>query len=524
MCIPMMLKNPILEKTFFGLACVAMGVLCAFSMPDKSIWPLMFAGLSGLYVLYSKTKTAAQAFLCGFLFALGYFVTGLWWIGNALLVDGNDFAWVWPISVIGLPTLLGLFTGTYLAIARMVKTPTTFGGFIIFALFLTFSEWARGNAFTGFPWNLYGYVWIDYLPMAQSAYYFGAYGLTFITILWAALGGFLFVSQARKNHKIIIAAVGIFSMAVVFSVGNFRLENNPTTFDAKNIVVVVQPNIPQSMKWDPVAIQDNFEKMVNLSKHSQTIGRVENVFVVWPETAISPIVYTNHKNMDLIREVLQSYDAPDAYLVTGILRRMQTEDGTTNYANSVAFMNDELSALHVYNKTHLVPFGEFIPFQDFIPIKPVAAFKGFERGDGAMLMTRGNVPAFSPLICYEIIFPGQIVPSTQDRPKWIVNVTNDGWYGDSAGPHQHFAQTRLRAIEEGIPVIRSANTGISGVIDSYGRVVELKKINDTGVITSHIPDSIITPPPATGKSVPYIFLICVLVIMFRKLFFLKSIY
>ncbi len=425
--------------------------------------------------------------MAGFFFALGYFVTGLWWIGNALLVDGNEFRWVWPISVIGLPTLLGLFTGTYLGVARMTAPPDKVKGFLAFVFFLTFSEWARGNAFTGFPWNLYGYVWADHLPMAQMAYYTGAYGMTLVSVFWAALAGYLAICRAPLKNKIIAAAIAALTIAAVFLAGSARLNNNKSVLDENNALVVVQPNIPQDMKWDPVAIQENFEKLLSISR----AGRFDkdsprNIYFIWPETAISPQIYSLTSNMDAIQSLLKSYKHSNTYLITGILRRT-AEGGDAHYSNSVAVMDKSMNVLALYSKYHLVPFGEFIPLQKWIPLKPVAAFKGFERGKGPATLSHANMPPFSPLICYEVIFPDVVTKKTGERPFWIVNVTNDGWYGDSAGPHQHFAQTRLRAIEEGLPVVRSANTGISGVIDPYGRVLEQADIFQEAALVTSLP-------------------------------------
>ena len=456
----------------------------------------------------------AGAFGVGFFFALGYFVTGLWWIGNALLVEGNDFAWVWPISVIGLPTLLGLFTGTYLAIARKTADPKTASGFLAFAFFLTFSEWARGHAFTGFPWNLYGYVWADYLPMAQATHFIGAYGLTFVSILWASLGGYLYLSNHTRRDKVIAALVAAVSIGLVYAGGSYRLNNTPATFDKNVALVVVQPNILQDMKWDPVAIQDNFRKIISLSKDAALgIPPPREVMIVWPETAISPSVYTIDENMDSIRNMLAGYQSSNAYLVTGILRKFQTENGETAFGNSVVVLNERLSALDVYDKTHLVPFGEFIPFQNLIPLKPVAAFKGFKRGSGAKTIKHAGLPAFSPLVCYEVIFPDDVTSKKQAKPELLVNVTNDGWYGKSAGPYQHFAQTRLRAIEEGIPLVRSANTGISGIIDPLGRILEKADIFQEASLISPLPQPIKTNAAYIRTLLQYFLPVIALILM-----------
>lgn len=495
-----MTTNPILNKLLFCAACVLCGWIAAFAMPPASFWPCLFVGLSGLYYLFSKTTSAGQAFGAGFFFALGYFVTGLWWIGNALLVEGNEFAWVWPISVIGLPTLLGLFTGTYLAMARIFAAPNTIKGFLAFCFFLTFSEWARGNAFTGFPWNLYGYVWADHLTMAQMAHFTGAYGMTFISVVWATLAGFLYVARPPVKIIGIYATIALLTLGLTYAGGKTRLASHKTVLNKDVGLVVIQPNIPQNMKWDPIAIQNNFLKTVSLSKGATFAAPMpKHLFVVWPETAISPSVYTKSENMERISAMLGGYKGTDPYLITGIMRRMDSPNDI-RFANSVMLLNKRLSALDIYDKSHLVPFGEFIPFQEWIPLKPVAAFKGFESGKGATTLKHGDIPPFSPLICYEVIFADKVTPRDASA-QWIVNVTNDGWYGDSAGPYQHFAQTRLRAIEEGLPVIRSANTGISGVIDSYGRVIERADIFEDASIVTYL------PRPIDGKKQPWPWLV-----------------
>lgn len=454
----------------------------------------MLGGIAALYLLYARTETALQAFAAGFFFAIGYFVTGLWWIGNALLIEGNDFAWVWPISVIGLPTLLAFFTATFLGVARIISKPKTLQGALTFAFFLTVSEWARGHAFTGFPWNLYGYTWADTLAMAQGFYLFGAYGITFVTLVWASLLGYAVIGEKQtiKGRACWIGAV-LLSIASLYGWGAMRLANNPTQYNDNAGVVVVQPNIAQTMKWDPQATEDNFSKTVSLSEGAE-FGPIvpRSVFIVWPETAISPSIYMQTQHVDRMQRMLRSYKS-DAYLITGILRRDDTKNPVT-FSNSIAFLDSDMTTLDLYSKFHLVPFGEFIPLQKYIPLKPVAAFSGFERGPGAETISRANVPPFSPLVCYEIIFPDAVAQKYANvRPQWIVNATNDGWYGDSAGPHQHFAQTRLRAIEEGIPVIRSANTGISGIIDSYGRVLDRAEIGQEAALTSLLPRPIQKP-------------------------------
>lgn len=502
------------KRTPFVLAIGALlcGGMIAWAMPPSSLWICAFFGFSGYYALYALTKTPLAAFGLGFSFGFGYFVTGLWWIGNALLVEGSEFRWVWPLSVIGLPTLLSLLVAVFVGLARLLSRPRSLTGYATFCLMLGVSEWVRTHAFSGFPWNLYGYVWADSLPMAQISYLIGAHGLTFLTVCWASFAGFAFLpaeEHKRKSilnrQKMIAFLIVVSTLLLSFGYGTHRLVINPTAYNMDVGLVVVQPNIPQTMKWDPEKIQNNFLKTLSLSRTGIFGGtQPKTLVLLWPETAMSPSIYNRHENITALSDLLSSY-RPDTYLITGILRpASQNTEGknashSAPWANSILVMDKSLLALSAYNKTHLVPFGEFIPFQRFIPLKPVTAFEGFERGNGSVTLSNtGTIPPFSPLICYEVIFPDEAIdPLSEIKPKWIVNVTNDGWYGNSAGPHQHFAQARMRAIETGLPLIRAANTGISGIFDPYGRAIDRGEIGQEAVLLSRLPLAVPPAPNAT---------------------------
>ncbi len=483
------MKSEKLKSLVLYPTALVIGIATAFSMAPTSIWGLGLAGIAALYALWKNSVSAAQSFRIAFCFALGYFTTGLWWIGNALLIEGNEFAWVWPLSVIGLPLLLSFFTATYLALARLFSKPHAWGGVFAFALMLTFSDWCRGHAFTGFPWNLYGYMWADTLSMAQGFSLIGAFGMTFLTTLWAAILGYAATtthSSCKKRIGVVLTVIS--SMGLLYLWGQARLDGNPTAFNTNAGVVVVQPNIPQTMKWDPDATQDNFIKTLSLSEKFD-FGPIKprSVFIIWPETAISPSIYMDRNNVDRMQAMLRSYTDSDAYLITGMLFRDDSGE-EAKFSNSIAFLDRDMNTLALYSKFHLVPFGEFIPFQNLIPIKAVTGYSGFERGAGPTTISRANVPPFSPLVCYEVIFPDDIAAKFANvQPQWIVNATNDGWYGVSAGPFQHFAQTRLRAIESGIPVMRSANTGMSGIIDAYGRIIDSAPLNQEASLVSLLP-------------------------------------
>lgn len=470
--------NALVRSVYSGLA----GVAAAYSMAPYDYIFLLFIGLSVFYWIYIHTTRPMVAFLYGFCFGLGYHVAGLWWVGNALLVPGNEYEWVWPLAVIGLPTALALFTGLFSCLAKIIfKKPylELFG----LAAFLTLAEWLRGHILTGFPWNLYGYGWIDFLPIMQTTSIIGPFGLTYLTLLWGLSGGFAYAYRFIGRHiTVLICTVG--SIALCWFWGQSRLDSNDTHYHNDMQVIVVQPNIPQHEKWASTLIDQNFEKHLALSKVNFDSGKA--TLIIWPETALRP-----EKLYDpAIKNLLQGYQN-NAYLLTGTLQK----DAGFFY-NSLIAIDKNGQIVTQYHKSHLVPFGEYIPLQKWVPqwkyLKPVVDFTGFRAGNGSYpLSIASDIPSFTPLICYEAIFPHSILKGPMQNSEWILSITNDAWYGDSAGPHQHFAQAISRAIEFGMPVVRSANTGISGIIDPYGRKLSEQTLGKQATIEYSLPRAII---------------------------------
>lgn len=469
-------RSALLEAPFFFRVILAglAGVGLSFIQAPYHCWPLLFICFGLFYFLYEQTKTKKQAFLTGFIFAFGYFVLSLNWIGNALLVEGNAYKWAWPLAVIALPILLSLFTALYVTISHVVFKKSTLSGFVGFCVLLSLSEWVRGYAFTGFPWNLYGYGWASVLPIMQSLSLFGPYGLTFLTVIWGCTFGFV---ATNASGKATVTAFTILSLIVVGGFGALRLA------DAKQDVVenvsihIVQPNIAQKDKWDTYKFRDNFEKLIVLSKIKKP---AQKNIIIWPETSLPPPFL----NSTAVHERIHSVLGRDDILLAGALKVNRTP---LSYHNALMLWGGRKKGQHLYSKSHLVPFGEYIPFQKYIPIETISGFSGFNRGSGVQTIELDGYPSLSPLICYEIIFPHQAVNKFQPRPDYILTVTNDAWYGDSPGPYQHFEQARFRAIEQGLPVIRAANTGVSGLIDPYGRVIKKTKLMQEGSITALLP-------------------------------------
>jgi apolipoprotein N-acyltransferase len=451
-----------------SMACLAAGVAMVAALPPFNLWPFMFAGFSSFYMLLSGAKTPRAAFAIGWLFGFGYFAAGLWWIANALLVEGNPFAWVWPLAIAGLPALLAIFPALAALVCARLTDRMRLEGFLCFVAAFAFSEWLRGHIFTGFPWNLYGYAWSGWLAMAQTASVGGSYFLTLLTLFWCALPGFVAVSAISRPAKKKLLALGIITFAACAGYGYFRLAQTGTAYDSTVTLRPVQPNISQADKWNPHKVAENLRKMLALSAPDADKPEPPLTVIVWPETALEYEVLANEDARSLIRQTLAQY-RNTVYLVTGLLRYEPEPGGKGKYFNSLAVLDRDLNIRAMFSKSHLVPFGEYIPYQDIIPMKPFVQFQGFTPGDGPATLTVDGVPPFSPLICYEVVFPGAV--TAKERPAWMVNVTNDAWYGDSPGPRQHLAQTRFRAIEEGLPLVRSAETGISGVIDPLGRII-----------------------------------------------------
>lgn len=462
------------------------GAVCVPAMPPTGWWLLLGLGLPLYYMTIASTRSVKTAFFESWMFAFGYFFFGLLWVGNALLVGGNPFLWAWPLAAAGLPALIALFYGVSGVMMRLlIKDMRSWAGWCAFIGTIAFTEWLRGHLFTGFPWNLYGYAWNNNLSMAQSVSLFGSYGLTLLTIMWALIPALWWASIGQKRSRIIVSSALAVCALGLFLWGHARLASHPVDLRSDVTLRIVQPNIPQEEKWDGSKAAQNFKKLLDLSQPDEG-NAASPTIIIWPETAITERLMHHPDAAKAIQDTLQRYRHP-AYLSTGILRSDVAPDGQDRYYNSLVTYDRDLNRVTSYDKAHLVPFGEYIPYRQFIPLKPVVEFEGFESGPGPETQAIEQLLNIAPLVCYEVIFPGAVVNRSVLKPDLIVNVTNDAWYGDSAGPRQHMAMARFRAIEEGVPVARSANTGISGLYDAYGREVAIILLEEAGARNIAVP-------------------------------------
>jgi apolipoprotein N-acyltransferase len=447
-----------------ALAAFLLGALASLAMAPYHYWFLLIISLGGFYLLIRRTSSVKGAFCFGWLFGFGYFFTGLFWVKNALLVDGNPFSWIWPLAVAGLPSLLAFFTGCGAAGAKRLANFDTAFGFLSFTAFIALSEWARGWVFTGYPWNLFGMAWGATPEIVQFVALGNIYFLTWLSIIWFTVPAYMLLKPRGDKGRFALSWFAALTLAACLLFGNYRL-GLPVPENVPGVDIhIVQPNIKQSEKWNRTKSGEHFLKAIELSKAKT--GSPNKTIIVWPETALGFWLAEDPQAIQYITSMLDSYPG-GAVLLTGMLRH---EADTENYYNSLVMIDSAGNISNIYNKHHLVPFGEYIPFQKYIPLKPVVEFTGFVLGDGVHTFEALGIK-YSPVICYEIIFPGKV--AGPDLPDVIVNITNDAWYGVSAGPHQHFTQAMFRAVEEGIPVVRSANTGFSGLIDPLGKVHEM---------------------------------------------------
>lgn len=476
--------HPLLKKT---LLCFAAGSFCALSMPPYGLTPALFVALSLFYVLIESASKGL--FLLGWTFGFGYFLIGVSWIGDALLVGGNPWRWAWPLAAMALPAILALYPALVALVHARIRPAHPAASFAQFVALMAIAEFLRGHLFTGFPWNLYGYGWGGNSPVSQTAALWGSYGLSALTIFWAVLPGYLWRMRAGTlRPRLILAGAGIASLTACYGFGLWRLHAHPPAVRSDVRVVLVQPSIPQSEKWTSEKMVAHFEKHLALSRpNAQDLAapKETTTLIVWPETAIAWPILDSDQGLNAIEATLRAWPGK-AFLASGVLLRSKT-DGRAGYRNAVALIDRQGGIPWIHDKAHLVPFGEYIPFQRWIPLPTITGFSGFQAGSGPNTLSVGGALSVSPLICYEIAFPGAGLDSGKPRPDVLLNVTNDGWYGKSAGPYQHFEQAVFRAIESGIPVIRAANTGISAIIDPMGRLTASRTLFETDSPSAFLP-------------------------------------
>lgn len=445
----------------------ALGYLSSYAFAPYFYIPLLAIGISVLMFLITIETSKKKITCLSFLFGAGLGVGSLNWICHALLVDGGAYQFLIPLALLGLGLFLGLFFALPAFCASFFKTSVS--RWLSFCAFFVFFEWVRSWLFTGFPWNLIGNIWTVSPAMLQFAGLVGVYGLSLLTLLF-------FTSLALLPQKRYFLTL-LIVVCLSFLGGAFHIYESPKEMVWGVQLRLVQPNIKQSLKWDPDRAEENFSTLISLSKENND----KITHVIWPESAMP--YYPEIDETARLR--LMSAVRQGGTLLAGALRVVDLSK--RQLANSL-FVFDHLSNIQgYYDKSHLVPFGEYVPFRDVLKIdKLVPIPSDFNKGEGVRTMYIPKAPPVSPLICYEVIFPSEVVDKKK-RPEWILNLTNDGWYGLSAGPYQHLSIAQMRAVEEGLPLVRATNNGVSAVINPYGEIIASLDLGEKGVLDSPLP-------------------------------------
>jgi apolipoprotein N-acyltransferase len=482
-----------------AVVAVLLGALSVLAFAPVHAWPVLFVTFGALVWLLdgchagraSLAPRLKCASLTGFWFGFGYFLAGFYWIAEAFLVEPWRHGWMIPFVMTALPGGMALFFAAAAALAMALWWP---GAGRVFALAIAFglAEFARGHVLTGLPWNLVGYGLLGNGPLMQLAALFGVYALSLFAVLlfaspaaiWAPAGSNL----AGRRGGVALASLLVLLLGLGYVWGERRLAAADQASTGLRLRIV-QANIDQANKWRPENSAEIFTEYLDLTKSGTGLDGID--LIIWPETAVPFLLGDASDALLAIGEVL-----PDGTsLLVGSARVVDQRDAqgervAERIYNSLLVIDDKGRVLGGYDKIHLVPFGEYLPFQDFLEglgfMQLTGVRGGFSAGKGPRLLAIPGAPPASPLICYEIIFPDDVTDAAP-RPGWLLNVTNDAWFGSSAGPYQHFHQAQVRAVEQGLPVARAANTGISAVIDPYGRVLAEIGLGEKGVIDAELP-------------------------------------
>lgn len=451
---------------------LVLGAMAGLGQAPFGLWPVTILAFGAAVVVLARTDRWRFAALQGWAFGTGYFALSLVWIVQPFLVDPLRHGWMAPFALCFMAGGLALFWALGFAVAHLLGR-----GALALAGALTLAEIIRSYIFTGFPWALSGHVLID-TPLAQMAVWGGAHGLGILVLLGAmAVAGI----WHRQWGRVLL---GLGALAGAWVWGAARLELSRVTSDGP-VLRLIQPNAPQHQKWDPAYTPIFFQRQVEFSATPMADGKRPDL-IVWPETAV-PLAL---EEADFIfARISEAAQVP-------VLLGIQRFQGTRMF-NSAALIGTDGQVAQVYDKHHLVPFGEYLPLGDVLSDFGLRGFaardgNGFAAGPGPRLMDLGpKIGAALPLICYEVVFPNDINASP-DRPALLLQITNDAWFGTFSGPYQHLAQARLRAIEQGLPLARAANTGVSAMIDPLGRITAQVSLGQAGYVDAVLPTPLAT--------------------------------
>ncbi len=446
------------------------GMASALGLPPVHLLPVLLFSVPAFLRLIGDAKSWKQVALTGWLFGFGLGLAGLYWITEPILTEIATFWWLVPLAAPLLAAAVACYSIIPALAARAVKPGLA--RLLVFA-----GAWGAANllqqfAFSGFPWNLWGTDWT--IPgvvgdvFIQPAALVGVQGLSLATVLLAGMPMF-----RRRGLSVLLVVLALWA-----GYGWQRLQTPVAPTGVT--LALVQPDFPVPGSYDRAALFSRWHQLLAMSQAGLDNGATA---VVWPEAASPWLLDTDTAARQQLAAVTGT-----APILAGSLRRVSA----TDFRNSLVVTDGPLPAVAVYDKWKLVPFGEYTP--KWIPLRiiPNMMGGGFTPGPGPKTLHVPGLPPFGPLICYEAIFSGEIV-DMRDRPSWLVNVTDDAWFGDTAGPRQHFADARLRAVEEGLPLARDANSGITAMFDAFGHVDAYLPLDSQGVLVTSLPGDLPAP-------------------------------
>ncbi|MEZ5882900.1 MAG: apolipoprotein N-acyltransferase [Paracoccaceae bacterium] len=476
-------------------ACALLGAVTGLGQVPVGWWLAALAGLAGVIWAGARAPGAARAGWQGFAAGFGFACVTLYWIVEPFFVEPEVYGWMAPFALVLMAAGMGLFWAVPLWLGHRIGWGLRSRAFAM-ALALAGADAVRSYVFTGFPWVLQGHIWID-TPLSQAGALFGPIGLGLLSTLLAL---FPVVLVARgtgrgtgRGPAALVAAVPLAVAGGLWMAGQRALSEAVAYPEAPIRLRLVQPNAPQHLKWLPEYRLDFFYRHLDLT--AEPAERRPDL-VIWPETAVPFLLDRPGDGLEMIAEA-----AGGVPVALGV----QRSEGL-RYFNSLAVIGPDAVPRAVYDKFHLVPFGEYVPFGDLAARFGLSAFaaqagNGYTAGPGAALLDLGDLGRVQPLICYEAVFP-QDLRAVPARPDWLLQATNDAWFGQLSGPWQHLAQARMRAIETGLPLARAANTGISAMIDARGRVVAALGLDRAGVVDADLPAALPVTPYARLGDLP----------------------
>lgn len=468
-----------------ALLAAGLGVAAAAALPPVHILPLLIVAFTGLAWMIAGCRSVWRAFLVGWWFGAGHFLAAFYWIGAALLTDPERYGIVVVPAVLGIAAYLALFVGVAVTLVHLLRVRGS-GLALALALAWSLAEWLRGHILTGFPMAPLGTVWAPFDTMLQVTALGGVWGLGLITVLAAAMPSCLATGEnlARRWGPVAAAAAVLVAAGLY---GAERLAGAPEANVSDVRLRLIQPSITQELKWEAGQREAVVEHYLAASANAAAEGVSH---IVWPESALPYRVSEEPVLLEAIARIVPQ----DGLLFAGSVRSVMGEGGERRYWNSLFAIDAQGTPVAVYDKAHLVPFGEYMPLRSVVSAaKLTHGAVDFSAGPGPVTLLLPGLPALSALICYEAIFPGAVV-AEDTRPGWLLNITNDAWFGVTSGPYQHFASARLRAVEEGVALVRAANNGISAVFDAHGRITARLGLNEQGVLDAPLPAALVTPP------------------------------